>query len=238
MSGNFPKPPNVHTGAKIKAVMAHHAAAAGASTAILVPAGSPIRTPADLKGRRIATGKGSIGHYLLLRVLEQAGLKPSQVTVVYLSPGDAKAALAAGSVDAWATWNPYIALATRHGEDRVLVDGRGLLHAIGFQAATDTAIAAKRPVLEDFLRRLAKAEAWEKAHQAEYAQVLAKDTGLPPDVAQAMVASLRPTAVPIDAPVIAEERDTLAHFQAAGVIDRAPNLEGAFDSGFDYARGR
>ncbi len=221
--------------AKIKAVMAYHAAAGGASTGILVPDGSPIRTPADLKGRRIATGKGSIGHYLLLRVLEQAGLKPTEVTVVYLSPGDAKAALAAGSVDAWATWNPYIALATLHGDDRVLVNGLGLLHAIGFQAATDAAIAAKRPVLEDFLRRLAKAEVWEKDHQAEYAQVLAKDTGLPPDVAQAMVASLRPAPAPIDAAMIAEERDTLTRFHAAGVIDSTPSLEGAFDTGFDYA---
>ena len=50
------------SGAKIKAVQAGRSG--GSSTAILVPNASPIRAPADLRGKKIATGKGSIGHYL------------------------------------------------------------------------------------------------------------------------------------------------------------------------------
>jgi sulfonate transport system substrate-binding protein len=225
------------SGARIKVAQAYRASAGGASTAIVVKAGSPLHSPADLKGRRIATGKGAIGHYLLLRVLEQAGLKPDQVSVVYLAPGDAKAALASGSVDAWATWNPYVALATLHGEDRVLVDGRGLLHAIGFEAASVGAIEGKRAELADFLRRLEKAEAWEGAHQAEFAAVLARETGLPTEVAQATIASQRPTTVSVDAAVIGEERDTLAHFQAAGLIQAPPPVEGAFELGLTNSSG-
>jgi sulfonate transport system substrate-binding protein len=72
-------------GAKIKAVQAGKSG--GSATAILVRKDSPIRTVADLRGKKVATGRGSIGHYLLLRQIESAGLKPTDVTVVFLAPG-------------------------------------------------------------------------------------------------------------------------------------------------------
>jgi sulfonate transport system substrate-binding protein len=222
-------------GSKIKAVLATRAAGAGGSTAILVGPGSPIKTPADLKGRRIATGRGSIGHYLLLRVLEKAGLTPRDVKVVYLSPGDAKAAFSSGSVDAWATWNPYVGLALLHGNAHVLIDGKGLLTGIGFEAATDGAIAAKRAQLDDFLARLAKAQRWEADHRPEYAGVLSKETGLPLDVALYTVSMARAEPTPIDASVLSEEQETLDHFVKGGVITVAPKTDGAFDDSFNDA---
>lgn len=225
------------SGPKIKAVHAARSAGEGVSTAILVPAGSPIHTAADLKGRRIATGRGSIGHYLLLLVLEREHLKPSDVTVVFLSPGDAKAALSAGSIDAWSTWGSYIHLATLREHARIIADNRGLLHGVGFEAASDQAIAAKRPQLDDFLRRLSKAERWGDDHADLYAQALAKDTGLPLDVARLTVINGRSAPTPIDDSVEAQERDTLAHFKAAGVIDRTADVHAALDRSFNDAVG-
>jgi len=225
-------------GAPIKAVLATRASGGGASTAILVRSDSPIRSPADLKGRRIATGRGSIGHYLLLRVLENAGLTPRDVTVVYLNPGDCRAAFISGAVDAWATWGSYVGLAQLHDHTQLIADGRGLLTGVGFEAATDTAITAKRTQLADFLSRLAKAERWESSHQAEYAAVLAKETGLPADVALYTVSRVRSAPVPMDASIVAEERDTLSRFLRAGVITTAPNIDGAFDASFNSVAAR
>jgi sulfonate transport system substrate-binding protein len=202
---------------------------------VLVRVNAPIQTPADLKGKRIATGRGSIGHYLLLRVLEKAGLTPKDVTVVFLNPGDAKAAFNSGAVDAWATWGPYVGLAQLHDHARVLADGRGLLSGIGFEAAYDGAIDAKHRQLEDFLRRLAQAQRWETAHKAEYAAVLAKETGLPADVALYTVSQARGVPAPIDAAIIGEERATLGRYAAAGVVAAAPNIDGAFDRSFNGA---
>jgi sulfonate transport system substrate-binding protein len=222
-------------GAPIKAVLATRASGGGASTAILVKSDSPIRSPGDLRGKRIATGRGSIGHYLLLRVLENAGLTPKDVTVVYLNPGDCRAAFSSGAVDAWATWGSYVGLAQLHDHTRLLADGRGLLTGIGFEAATDTAIATKRAQLADFLARLAKAERWESSHQAQYAAVLAKETGLPPDVALYTVSRVRGAPAPMDASIVAEEQGTLGRFLRAGVITTTPKLDGAFDSDFNAA---
>ena len=56
------------------------------SEAILVPKDSPIKTVADLKGKKIGLNKGSNVHYLLVRVLEKAGLKYSDVEPVFLTP--------------------------------------------------------------------------------------------------------------------------------------------------------
>jgi sulfonate transport system substrate-binding protein len=72
----------------------------GASTALLVPATSTARRFADLKGRTIGTGKGSIGHYLVVAAREQAGLSAADIHLAFLSPADAKAAFVAGAIDA------------------------------------------------------------------------------------------------------------------------------------------
>src|SRR4051812_20467438 len=69
-----------------------------ASSAILVPADSPVRTLADLKGRRIGFQKGSSSHYLVLRALEKAGLQWSDITPLYLAPSDARAAFEKGAL--------------------------------------------------------------------------------------------------------------------------------------------
>ncbi|WP_163063575.1 ABC transporter substrate-binding protein, partial [Acinetobacter baumannii] len=56
---------------------------------ILVADNSPINSVAELKGRKVAFQKGSSSHNLLLRALQQAGLKFSDIQPVYLAPADA-----------------------------------------------------------------------------------------------------------------------------------------------------
>src|SRR4029078_9252912 len=96
--------------------------------AILVPKDSPLKSVADLRGRKVALNKGSNVHYLLLKALEQAGVKYSEVEPgvlgagdagvkyweverVCLAPADARAAFERGSVDAWVIWDPFQAAA-------------------------------------------------------------------------------------------------------------------------------
>ncbi len=218
-------------GAKIKAVQAGQSG--GAGTAILVRKDSPIATPAGLKGRKIATGRGSIGHYLLLRVLENAGLKPADVTLVYLTPGDAKAAFTAGSIDAWVTWGSYIALARLHDAARILADGTGVISGFGYEAASERAIADKRPQVEDFLRRLAKARRWAAANPEAFAKVLSRETGLSEEIALYTVRNYRLLPTPIGEASVAESRAVLDRFRAGGAISGARDPAGAFDASFN-----
>jgi sulfonate transport system substrate-binding protein len=223
------------SGGKVRAVHASRSAGGGAGTVLLVAKTSAARTVVDLKDAKIATGRGSIGHYLLLRLLERAGLAPSDVKLVFLSPGDAKAAFSTGAIDGWVTWGPYVAVAERHDGARRLADGQGLMSGYGFQVAGQQTIAAKRVQIADFLVRLSRAQRWLTTHRDSYAAALAKETGLDLDIAAATVSSTRGEPVPIDATVLAEEQAVLDRFIAAGAITGRPDLTQAFDTSFGAA---
>src|ERR1700712_577097 len=83
----------------------------GNTQAIIVPRDSPIKTLADLKGKRIAFGRGSSAHNLLVAALEKAGVAWSDIAPAPLAPADATVAFAKGAVDAWSIWDPYLSLA-------------------------------------------------------------------------------------------------------------------------------
>lgn len=221
------------SGSKIKAVQAGKSG--GSSTALLVRKGSAIHGLADLRGKKIATGRGSIGHYLLLRLLEEAGLKPGDVQLVFLSPGDAKAAFTSGAIDAWVTWGSYVALARLHDDATILADGDGRLGGYGFEAAGEAAIAGKRPQIEDFLRRLAKARRWAGEHPKEFAAALSKETGLSSDVALYTVEHYRIAPAVIDDQAVSEARAVLDRFRAAGQITSTRDVAAAFDRSFNAA---
>ena len=221
------------SGAKIKAVQAGKSG--GSSTALLVRKDAPIRGLADLRGKKIATGRGSIGHYLLLRLLEEAGLKPTDVQVVFLNPGDAKAAFTSGAIDGWVTWGSYVALAKLHDDATILADGEGRLSGYGFEAASEAAIAGKRPQVEDFLRRLAKARRWAGQHPREFAAALSQETGLQPDVALYTVQHYRIAPTQIDDAAVAEATAVLDRFKVAGAVTSTRDPAGAFDRSFNAA---
>ena len=113
--------------------------------AVLVPEQSPIKSFDDLRGKKIATGRGSIGHQLILAALEARGWKPDDVKIVFLAPSDAKVAYTQGSVDAWSTWEPYVSQEEVLFKSRRVITGEGLTPGLGFQVATPNAITDKRP---------------------------------------------------------------------------------------------
>ncbi|HEY0270321.1 MAG TPA: ABC transporter substrate-binding protein [Sphingomonas sp.] len=195
--------------------------------AILVPRGSAITDVAGLRGKRIATGRGSIGHYTLLRVLEAHGLKPTDVTISFLSPGDAKAAFDSSSIDAWSTWSPYVPTALASGA-RIVADGSDYFDSAAFDVANADAAVAKKALLADFLRREARAYVWARAHPRDYARVLARETGLPAGIALYHVAHQPLVRVPIDAALKAGEQDVVGHFRSAGALAVSRPLDDAY----------
>ncbi len=200
------------------------------STNILVPKDSPIRSVTDLKGRTVSpTTRGSIGHYLLLRALEQAGLTPSDVKISFLQPGDATAAFASGELDAWSTWDPYAAAAADSGA-RVLVSGKGIMSGLSFLDAADKALQnpAKRAAMKDFVARFHKAHQWANTHVEESARVLAQAMGLPQPVTQAMKRRGPTVPVPLDGALRTELQQVADNYAQAGVVPAGLRVESFF----------
>ncbi len=163
------------------------------SIALLTRPDTAIHSLKDLKGKQIAVNRGGWGHYLLLGLLERAGLKPTDVTLRFLGPVDGRAALASHSVDAWATWEPYVSSAIVVDQD-VLVPqggGNGILSGYSYALARDEALKdpAKRDAIADLLARLAKAQIWAKQHPQAFAQALSTSLGMPTTITIRWIAS-------------------------------------------------
>ncbi|WP_434112189.1 ABC transporter substrate-binding protein [Paraburkholderia caffeinilytica] len=159
----------------------------GAQLGILVPRDSPIRTVADLKGRTVfvSSARGSISQFQLYGALAEAGLSKDDVQVRFILPVDAFAAFASGSIDVWATFDPYYGIAVQRGA-RILRDGSGINSGLGFITASGAALAdaRKRAAMADVLLRFQRAGDWALANPDAYAQVYSALTRSPLEAAR------------------------------------------------------
>src|SRR5467141_2609174 len=140
--------------------------------AILVPKDSKLTSVADLRGKKVALNKGSNVHYLLVKALEKAGVKYSEVEPVFLAPADARAAFERGSVDAWVIWDPFQAAAEAATGARQLVDGTGLVANTQFYLGSRKFVDANAPALDVVLAQLREVDDWAKNDVAAVAAQL------------------------------------------------------------------
>ncbi len=203
--------------------------------AIVVPGDSPAHTLADLAGKRIATGRGSVGHFLVLAALRHAGMPVDAVKLTFLLPADAKAALTSGAIDAWSTWEPYTSQVEVMEGGRQIVNGVGIAPGQGFQIASLAAIAAKRDQLADFVTRLTVARRWANAHADHYAEIWAKLMGFPVSVPQHWFARTSEEVALIDDRAIRDEQSVIDVYADAGLLRSRFAAAAAFDPSFNAA---
>jgi sulfonate transport system substrate-binding protein len=206
--------------------------------AILVPRESKIQSFEDLRGKKIATGRGSIGHQLILAALESRGWSAADVQIVFLAPSDAKVAYTQGSVDAWSTWEPYVSQEEVLFQSRRVITAEGLTPGLGFQVATPNAIRDKRPELEDFLRRLTAARAWSLTNVSAYAESWGKLMNIPPAVPLNWLSRGKIRMAPIDDGVVADEQKTIDLYFRSGLIKQKLNAADIVDRSFSDAIGK
>jgi sulfonate transport system substrate-binding protein len=206
--------------------------------AILVPRESSIHSFEDLRGKKIATGRGSIGHQLILAALESKGWSAGDVQIVFLAPSDAKVAYTQGSVDAWSTWEPYVSQEEVLFQSRRVITGEGLTPGIAFQVASSDAIRDKRPQLEDFLRRLTAARAWSLTHVDAYAESWGRLMNIPPAVPRNWLSRAKIHIAPIDDSVVADEQKTIDLYFRFGLIKQKLSAADIVDRSFSGAIGK
>jgi sulfonate transport system substrate-binding protein len=206
--------------------------------AILVPKDSAIKSFDDLKGKKIATGRGSIGHQLILAALEKKGWTASDVKIVFLAPSDAKVAYTRGSVDAWSTWEPYVSQEEVLFSSKRILTAEGLSAGLSLQVATPDAIAKKRPELEDYLRRLTAARAWALNNQQSYADTWGKLMRIPTEVPLAWLQRAKIRIAPIDDSVVADEQKTIDLYERNALIKTKLDANAIMDRSFNDAIGK
>jgi sulfonate transport system substrate-binding protein len=187
---------------------------------ILVHGNSPIRTIADLKGKRVGFTKGSSAHNVIVQTLEKAGLTYADITPVYLAPPDAGPAFANGSIDAWSIWDPYFAIGETKQSGRVLVNASDIAKTNSFYIANRDFAKSQGALLKQIIDVTSSTAKWAEAHRNEVAKSLSAVTGIPLDI-QTVAANRSSFAVgPITDDIIATQQGVADRFFKLGLIPR------------------
>jgi sulfonate transport system substrate-binding protein len=188
--------------------------------AILVPKDSKLTSVADLKGKKIALNKGSNVHYLLVKALEKAGIKYSEVEPVFLAPADARAAFERGAVDAWVIWDPFQAAAEAATGARTLADGTGIVSNYQFYFYSKKFLESDPGIVDLVLAQLGEVDDWAKGDIHAVADQLAPTIGLPVGVVEIALRRQAYGIKPITDSVIADQQQVADTFFALGLLPK------------------
>jgi sulfonate transport system substrate-binding protein len=152
------------------------------SLAVVVPVKSGIKSPRDLKGKKVAVVKGSYAHHLLVLVLRKGGLTTSDIEFINLSQADIATSIANGTIDAAAIWEPLITKLETQGTVRVLADGTGIKKGALVIIATNDFVTKHRDQTKAILKAYQRGAEFIKSNPREAAQFIARDVSLSPDL--------------------------------------------------------
>ena len=201
--------------------------AASAGEAILVPKNSPIKTVAELKGKKVALNKGSNVHFLLVKLLQRAGVNYNDIDTIFLTPADARAAFERGSVDAWAIWEPFLAAAQRQTDARILADGNGVVSNHQFFLAARSYAKKREDVIAIIIDELAKVDEWAKTDTKEAAAALEPQIGLDQATLELALSRGGYGVTPINDAVLAEQQRIADVFYDLKLIPKHINVRDA-----------
>ena len=195
--------------------------------AILVPKDSRLTSVADLRGKKIALNKGSNVHYLLVKALEKAGVKYSEVEPVFLAPADARAAFERGAVDAWVIWDPFQAAAEAATGARTLADGTSVVSNYQFYFSSKKFVESDSGIVDLVLAELREVDDWAKGDIHAVASQLAPAIGLPVDVVEVALKRQSYGIKPITDSVIADQQQVADTFFALGLLPKQIKISDA-----------
>jgi len=194
---------------------------------LLVQKDSPIKTVAELKGKKIAFNKGSDVHWLVVALLKKAGLTYSDIQPVYLAPADARAAFEKGAVDAWAIWDPFQAAAEKQIGARRLATGVGAVSHHQFFLSARPFAEKNGEILKVLLEEITKEGQWIRANTKEAAAQLAPIQGLDADVIEVSLKRYEHIFKPVDAKVLEEQQRIADAFFELKLIPKKLNVKEA-----------
>ncbi|MET0258140.1 MAG: aliphatic sulfonate ABC transporter substrate-binding protein [Methylobacterium sp.] len=178
--GNNPSLRLAASGADVKAIGLSSSVPSN-ETSVVVRADSPIRSLADLKGKKVAYLSGTVRHSTFAKALEAEGLSIQDVESLNIGIESSGPALARGDVDAIVESTGPVQKLVEAGEARVLFDaavsGRPEW-AVPFPISVNGAFAKAYPkIVERILKVDIEAARWADAHPDETVAIFVKETG-------------------------------------------------------------
>ena len=198
-------------------------------TALAVPKDSPIKSLADLKGKKIAATKGTDPYLFLLRSLHTAGLGKGDVEIVHLQHPDGRVALERGDVDAWSGLDPHLAASQLQAGSRLLYRNVEF-NSYGVLNVSDSFLKEQPQLIGKVIAAYEEARQWTLAHPQQTAELLAREAKLPLEVAKLQLSRTdfsnpqpgaeHVTALKAAAPILLDEQLMRPGTDVAAVVDQ------------------
>jgi sulfonate transport system substrate-binding protein len=188
---------------------------------LLVKADSPLKSVAELKGKKVAVAKGSNSHYFLIQALAKEGLTLSDITPAYLPPAEGRAALEQGHVDAWSVWDYFYASAEMQSGARPLTDGEGIVDNHNFYLSRRPFVEQYPDALKVVLEEVRKTEEWVKTNPVAAAESLSKQTGVDAKILERAIRRSNYGPEYLKPEVIAAQQKIADTIHAIGLIPKA-----------------
>jgi sulfonate transport system substrate-binding protein len=214
-------PPIFAQAAGAPIVYVAHEPPAPKGEAILVPKDSPIKSVADLKGKKVAFNKGSNVHFFLVKALKKANVAYSDITPTFLTPADARAAFEKGAVDAWAIWDPFLAAAEAATGARAITTGENLVANHQFYLGSRSFVTGNAKAVQVLLEELRDIDRWVKDTPKEAAAQLSTSTGIPAPVVEVALARQSYGITPLSDDVVKAQQEIADTFKALGLLPKA-----------------
>ncbi|MCY4754116.1 aliphatic sulfonate ABC transporter substrate-binding protein [Pelomonas aquatica] len=198
-------------------------------TALVVPKDSPIKTLADLRGKKVAATKGTDPYLFLLRALHTVGLKRADIEHVSLQHADGRVALEQGRVDAWAGLDPLMASAELNNGARLLYRNVAF-NTYGFLNVREEFLQQHPDEARRVIGHYERARKWILANPTEAATILADEAKvdltvallqlkLRTDLSQPLPSQEHVKALQAAAPILLDEALVKPGSDVRGAID-------------------
>jgi sulfonate transport system substrate-binding protein len=156
----------------------------------------------------------------LVKALEKAGVKYSEIEPVFLAPADARAAFERGAVDAWVIWDPFQAAAEAATGARTLADGTGVVANYQFYFSSKKFLESDPKIVDVVLSQLGEVDDWAKGDIKAVAEQLAPTIGLPVPVVEVALKRQSYGIKPITDGVVADQQQVADTFFNLGLIPK------------------
>jgi sulfonate transport system substrate-binding protein len=204
--------------------------------ALLVPRGSPVKSFAELRGKKIAITVGSNIQHLFNQYLKHSGLKQSDVNLVNLQFTDCITALSANEIDATILSEPYISIATYKYEAQIISYSFGLKYTTLPYIASNDFIEKYPDIVTRLLKVYRKSAEWARNNHEEAADIMAKEENnlLPREIDINLIDKYTEN-FGLDENALKAFAETYSYLQETKVIRNNPDISTLYNCSFDEA---
>ncbi|RCJ36703.1 ABC transporter substrate-binding protein [Nostoc minutum NIES-26] len=203
--------------------------------AFAVPPSSPIKDFKEIKGQKVVFQKGSGTHYFVLRALEEAGLKYSDIQPVSIPNVDAVSAFMQGKIPIWVGYDPALSIAEKQNKVRILRDSEGFDLPGGYYIGARKFSEENPQLLKIVIEEIQKIGKWADEHPKETAKLLVPETKLDLDIQEKVNSRSSFLGCPIDSERIKTQQRVIDYFYKERLLPKPLDIKEVLLTSEQYA---